>query len=97
MSPTEIVQLYIDNDRTTHNRFQTMALNKLEQSSDNDYWTDKEWRLFTLADDLQDHFVASPLKNSHTQNMYSDLLQHALAEVDWHDIAESILTTAQEA
>ena len=54
-------------------------------------WTVDEAKKFTLADRLKE-FVeeANPLADQAT--MFTDLLNAALSEVDWHEIAEAFLS-----
>ena len=54
-------------------------------------WTVDEAKKFTLADRLKE-FVqeANPLTDQAT--MFTDLLNAAISEVDWHEIAEAFLS-----
>ena len=72
------VTLWLDNDEGTHNFFREVVKENRPT----------EWE---LADQLQE-FVENnnPLFND--ASMFSDLLSHALANVDYQEIAENILS-----
>jgi hypothetical protein len=58
-------------------------------------WTVEDATKFNLADQLQEEFTdGSPLT---TASLYSDLLNEALSEVNWHEIAEDYLPDLPEA
>jgi len=69
---TWCVALWIDNDEGLYDHFRDMA-----KDSDIDY----------LADHIKDMIDdCNPLND--TANLYTDLLNAALSEVDWFEIAE---------
>ncbi|MAF43079.1 MAG: hypothetical protein CMI54_02765 [Parcubacteria group bacterium] len=60
------------------------------QTPKGEYWTEEETARFTLADTIKEFIEdTNPLLN--TASMYTDLLNAALSEVDWNEIAENIL------
>ncbi len=52
-------------------------------------WTAEKAAKFLLADEIEAMFKAHPLADD--TSMYSDILTHALGQVDWHEVANSIL------
>ena len=92
---TWCVNLWLTNDATTYNTCRDVAeasrnhASKCEQVGCK-VWTLKQATRFTLADRLRS-FVeeASPL--AATATLYSDLLNAASSEVDWHENADAFL------
>ena len=54
-------------------------------------WTVEEAKKFRLADQLKE-FVQEMDPVADGASMFTDLLNAALSEVDWHEIAEAFLT-----
>lgn len=52
-------------------------------------WTAEKATRYLLADEIEAMFTVHPLADDAT--MYSDILGHALGQVDWHEVADSIL------
>lgn len=83
------VKLWLDNEQGTY-ELQKEMVRQSRQTPKVDVWTKEETTRFTLADLLKD-FVEenNPLAND--ASMYSDLMSAALSEVNWQEIADSIL------
>ncbi len=80
---TWLVKLWIDN----------------EQSSQ-DYWLERasnvDGQIYTLESELMDYFQDEMLPKGLENGLYSDLLMSALAEVNWAEIARSLIEDAVE-
>ncbi len=80
---TWLVKLWIDN----------------EQSSQ-DYWLERasnvDGQIYTLESELMDYFQDEMLPEGLENGLYSDLLMSALAEVNWAEIARSLIEDAVE-
>lgn len=87
---TWAVNLWMTNDESSQSFFAEMAENARNAENVSEVWTDEESAKYTLADTIKDHFEQnSPLNDS--PSVYSDLLNAALSEVNWSEIAESLL------
>jgi hypothetical protein len=82
---TWLVKLWIDNDEGSYAFWQTEAQitwDNLDTKEDGEFCTE-------FADALKDHFEEnSPAAES---GVYADLINAALSEVDWYEIAEHYL------
>lgn len=91
---TWTVAIWIDNDLGTFRYWREMASHCQREAPNKEQvtkgiWTPIEAARFNLADKLKEEATEGhPLNWS---SMYADLLSAALSEVDWHEIAESIL------
>ena len=96
---TWAVHLWLNNEESTYRywreqaeKWTTQALH-LPQVLTGD-WTAEQAQRFRLADQLQEEFEdASPLTEP---TAYTDLLNSAIGEVNWHEIAEAFLAGNQE-
>lgn len=83
------VKLWIDNDQSSIEYWNECMLNIFENATIDSYFTKKERTVLNLADELKDYFNKNnPLLDA---GMYTDLLGAALSEVNWHEIAKSIV------
>lgn len=82
---TWVTALWIDNDQNSHNyRHELAHLVRKEHKEKRD-------RINCLATSLSDWIEEmNPLADQ--ANLFCDLLNAALAEVDWHEIAENFLS-----
>ena len=92
---TWVAHLWLTNDEPTYRTCQVHAIASREsaplcnQVSQN-IWTMEEAARFLLADRLKRHVEEhSPLND--TATLYSDLLNAAISEIDWHEIADTFL------
>jgi hypothetical protein len=88
--------LWLTNDEGTYNYCRGLARRAAKDAPDcgqlrDRIWTAEEARKFILADQLKDSVEdMNPLGDKAT--MFTDLLNAALSEVNWHEIAEAFLT-----
>ena len=93
---TWAVSLWIDNDQASHVYWRQETARQAREAADCEMvrdavWTASEAARFNLAEQLKDEIAdASP---SMEPSLYSDLLQAALATVNWPEIAEDILAS----
>ena len=86
---TWAVKLWLDNDEAGQG-LQADLLKQAQDTPKNKYWTREETTRFTLADLLKEAMTdANPLND--TATVWTDLLNSALENVDWHEIAENII------
>lgn len=82
---TWVVNLWIDNDQGSQERWAERAVELLQGAIDDETTDPKAEALSTLADELEaDHGEFTP----ELSGVFSDLLTHALGRVDWREIAE---------
>ncbi len=85
------VKLWIDNDQGIHTHFNDRAESLLNLPSTSEYWTQQESAKFNLADEIKEYLEENnPLNDS--ASMFTDLLNAAISEVDFREIAENILS-----
>lgn len=87
-------KLWLDNDESSHNYWTERAREyhkeSLENGRSNDYWTNEEFAQFNLADQLKEWAEENnPLGDD--ASMWTDLLNAALSEIDWVEIAQAYL------
>ena len=81
------VKLWMDNDEGSYRYWQEQTLEVWEQTDH-----DKDETVRKLADMIEsEHQEAMP----ELSGTFSDLLGAALSEVDWHEIAESLMSDAE--
>ncbi len=91
---TWAVSLWIDNDQATYLHWREETARHVRESDDDEMvgkgiWTAREAARYKLAQQLRDEVTdAAPDLEA---SVYSDLLQAALDDVDWIEIAESRL------
>lgn len=91
------VALHIGNDYSVYHYWQERAKefkDIIEQGDcsqvEDGIWTAEDAVRYLLADALKDSLKDThPL--AHTTSMYSDILGNAMGQVDWHEVADSIL------
>jgi hypothetical protein len=91
---TWAVKLWIDNDEGLYLYWQEAARDALAAPLTTTVWTQEENARYTLADRLKDEFEeANPITGA---SVWADLMNAALSEVNWSEIAESLLEGARE-
>ena len=91
---TWLVALWLNNDQSTYSYWQEAAERFQENASEcqqvqSGVWTIDEAAKFTLGDALRSEIEeGNPIEEV---CLYGDLLQAALSEVNWYEIAESYL------
>jgi hypothetical protein len=82
-------KLWIDNDQGTQQFWQEQAQNAWDYEAADKYSTRQEVAVRVLANKLKaDAEDNNPLPNA---GAYTDLLGAALSEINWHEIAESLI------
>ena len=82
------VKLWLDNEPCTYELQKELA-EQAKETAKVDVWTREETDRFTLADLLKEWVEDN--RPDIEASMYSDLLGAALSEVNWNEIAETIL------
>ena len=86
---TWVVLLWIDNERGTYGYWRDAAREALRDAEPTPPLTRREMAHPALAARLQDEVeVSAPCPGA---GPYADLLDAALAEVDWHELAVALL------
>ena len=84
------VALWIDNDQGNYNHRQSLAQDAWDDAEAGRYSTREQNAKSALADSLKDWIEEqNPLANE--ASMFADLMNAALSEVDWYEIAENFL------
>jgi hypothetical protein len=90
---TWAVKLWMDNEEGTYNYWQDVTRDILRRSVARTYLTEREAAAIELADLLKaEHEEAAP----EVSGVFADLLSAALSEVDWHEIASSLIGDIEE-
>ncbi len=93
---TWAVALWIDNDQGSQSYWREEAERQAQEAANCEMvqdavWTEANAARFNLADQLKDEITdASPEMEA---SLYTDLLQAALATVNWSEIAENLLSS----
>lgn len=86
---TWAVNLWMSNDQGTAEYWEEVAQDAWDDARATEHFTREESALFTLADRLKDEFEeGNPIPDA---GLYSDLLNAALGEVNWAEIAGHLL------
>ena len=91
---TWAVALWINNEQASYHYWRNEARRHRQQASDcqqvaEGFWTPESAAQYGLADQLKDEFEENaPIEDA---GVYADLLDGALAEVNWQEIAAGIL------
>jgi len=89
------VKLWIDNEQGSQNYWNERADEVYKESKKSEHSTKKEEATHTLADELKDYFDENnPL--SEQASTYTDLLNSALSQVSWREIAQNLLEEKKE-
>lgn len=91
MTPTETVQLWLDNSGDSYNEVCGEAREAIAAHTGPDSGLDESGATYALAAWLKDDYAEreSEAFMANQASWQADLFNHALSEVDWHDIAES--------
>lgn len=90
---TWAVNLWLTNEEPRQRYWHEQAADHVRRARmyPHETWTPEEDALFGLADELKEtHEEESPLVDEEP-DVYTDLLNAALSEVNWREIAESLL------
>ena len=89
---TWLVKLWLDNEQKTAD-LQKEWLNRAKNTPKVDVWTIEETVKFTLADILKDEVNGMiPMRISNHADLWCDLINAGLSEVDWQEIADNIIS-----
>lgn len=93
---TWVVSLWMSNDEQSYEHFRELAWRICSSDEPTPkHLTRTEADTATLAKALQDEFEEySPVCDHAT--VYADLMNAALSEVDWHELATELLTDIEE-
>ena len=88
---TWCVNLWLTNEEGTDCYWREQAAERLAEAEarPEQHLTPRERAAVALADQLREELTGEEIIPG--ANLYSDLLNAALGEVDWHDIADSFL------
>lgn len=90
---TWAVKLWIDNEEGSYNYWLERSREILLDPRTSDILTEGQTARYDLADELKrEHEENAP----EVSGVFADLLNAALSEVDWSEIAESMLADAKE-
>lgn len=92
--PTWAVALWLDNSEADQNRAYSLAKQAQEEAPTDprvtqEIWTEQEATRFLLADYIK-HDVEAFMPEL-AASLYSDLLTHAVGQVNWQEIADCFL------
>jgi hypothetical protein len=87
---TWVVNLWPGNDEDSYNTCRSLALRCVEESVADKVFSRKERARYQLANELKELIEdRNPLASE--ANVYADLLNDSLGEVNWQEIANSFL------
>lgn len=93
---TWCVHLWLTNDEGKYNHCRELARQASAEAPECEQvrrrvWTVEEAKKFSLADRLKE-FIEEMNPLADGASMFTDLLNAAISEVNWHEIAEAFLT-----
>ena len=88
---TWAVNLWLSNEEYTYRYWRERAQEAWEDAEPTEVWTREQSAKFQLADTLKEQIQEGAPTASLDGTMYADLLNAALSEVDWGEIAEAWL------
>lgn len=94
---TWLVALWMDNDRGSQDYYRELAheVSNAKGRKPSEYLSKREVDASTLASALRDEFEeASPVAEH--ASVYADLMNAALSEVNWYELATSLLDEITE-
>lgn len=93
---TWATMLWINNEQPVYNYWHERAreiMQEVKKHKKHEYWTVDEEIKFTLADELKDEINDNMPS---VKGVYADLLQSAIDNIDYDEIAEAILRDVKE-
>ncbi len=90
---TWVVNLWLDNDEGSQRYWAEEASQALENATASEHSSKEEEAIFALSNQLKEqHEEGLP----ELQGFASDLLNAAMSEVNWHEIAKGLVDAAKE-
>jgi hypothetical protein len=97
---TWAVHLWLSNEEASWHYWCLAAREQFQNATADRFFSQKEWAALDLADQLKDeHFesaTAAGLLDATKHGVFTDLLNSALGEVKWREIAEALLEGVEE-
>lgn len=94
------IALWMDNDQGSQSYWAEQAAEAFEQARADSTFTKEETAALALMEQIKDNyesFAHDMLDNANAQSSWvADLLNAALSEVNWHEIAEHLIEAAKE-
>jgi hypothetical protein len=87
-------KLWIDNSQGDQEYWVEQAQDAYDSAEKDDSFTKKENAALDLMDRLKDSFEENVPTD--VSGFYADIMNAALSEVNWHEIAESLLEDVEE-
>lgn len=90
---TWLVNLWMDNDEGTQNFWREQAQSAYDNAESEKSFTRDERAALNLADELKEwHNEATP----EVTGMWADMINAALSEVNWYEIAEHLIADCEK-
>ena len=89
---TWAVNLWLDGDEYLNE----MAQNAYNEAEADQYFTKEERATLDLADSLKDYLEELQEETCPVTGLFADLLNAAMSEIDYHDLAESYMSEVEK-
>lgn len=94
---TWCVKLWMDNEQPTQEHFQGLAKSALENAEPTEIFTKEQSATYSLSETIKaEHEEMAEAWMPSQAGVFSDLLNGALASVNWDEIARSLIESAKE-
>ena len=93
---TWLVALWLDNEQGSYDYWREAALEAYRSPAENRYMDPDARRRLTLVERLRTEIKDEGIPDELSSGLYSDLLNAALSEVDWYDLARHYLDEIQD-
>lgn len=90
-TPRTLKSLWLDNEEGSYRHMQELAEETYKSAEADKTFTKEERAALTLADAVKE-FIEEQNPLADSASMFADLMNAALGEVDWYEIAEHYLT-----
>lgn len=94
------VKLWMDNDEYSYRRYEEMAQEAYDDAESDETFSREDNAALSLSKTLRSEYedaLNDILENARiSASVWSDLLTSALGEVDWYEIAESLLSNVEK-
>ncbi len=94
---TWTLALWMNNDQGSYERYRELAreIREIQGRKAAEYLSKREVEVVALAEALREEFEEDSPVAQHI-SVYADLMNAALAEVDWHELASNLLDDITE-